>query len=198
VERTLMTSAQGDKWDEKYGHGRLDLRAALSHTTDRSGGIRFGLGALFALIITQMAGVGSRFRSLATLFGGWAAGGLFFLHHVPLLPDWDVFAWLATAPLGWPALVLGPSWSSFPLWCSAILPMGVAFTLGAFRPTRALALGIACGIGAHLLHAAATSSLEPWFLPGWLGTLWLASNATVCLVVGLALAGTEKLDAEKR
>ena len=75
---------------------------------------------------------------------------------------------------------------------------GAALTLGAFRPTRPVALGVTVGIGAHLLHAAATTSLEPWFLPTWLGTVWLASNATVCLIVGLALAGTEKLDAEKR
>ena len=197
VQRTLLSSADGEGWDDHLGYGRLDLGKAIHGVEESGGGIRFFLGGLLALIIAQLAGSGVRFRALATLAGGWAAGGLFFLEAVPFWPD-ATWAHLVASPLlAWPALLLGPSWSAFPLWCSALLPIAAGFFLGAFRPLRPLALGVAAGLGAGLFHAAATGNLQPWFLPGVLGTAWLAGNATVSLIVGLALAGTEKLDVEK-
>ncbi len=197
VERTLLGSARGAAWDEQYGHGHLDLGAALGHVTDRGGAIRFLLGALLAGLVAQLAGAGGRFLVVSALVGGWVAGGLFLVDALPFLPDTLWVQVVASPLLAWPALLIGPTWASFPPWCSALLPGVVAFALGAFRPTRPLALGLAAGVGAHLLHAAAVGGLQPWFMPGVLGKVWLAFNAAVCVVLALALAGTEKLEQER-
>jgi serine protease len=197
TERMLLRSAKGDGWDEKMGHGQLDLAAALGTVDGKHGGIRFFLGALIALVIAHLAGGGLGFRTWSALFGGAAAGGLFFLGAVPFLPDSLLIELLSTGVLSWPGVILGPSWTSFPLWCSALVPAVAGFTLGAFRPTRPLAIGLACGIGAHLFHGAATGSLEPWWMPVSFGMAWLAFHGTASMLIALGLAGAEKLDQEK-
>ena len=198
VERLLLSSARGDgEWDERYGHGQLDL-AAASKGEARYDATRFALGAVFALLIAQLAATRRRFQLKSAVIAGWAAGGLFFLDSLPL-PDLAILGLLTRPVLEWPALLALPGWIHFPLWLSALVPGLLAFTLGAFRQTRPLAFGLACGVGAHLLHGAATSTLDPWWLPVGLGTVWLVLNATVCVVLGLGLAGAQKLEeAEQR
>lgn len=196
VERTLLDTARGDGWDERYGHGHLDLGKALSRAIDRTGNVRFGLGAALAFLITQLASTRRRFQLASTLYAGSVAGGLFFLDNLGL-PSWTIVELLSRGLLDWPAILLGPSWMHFPLWLSAALPLGVAFSMGAFRSTRPLALGIAVGISAHLFHGAATGGLDPWWLPAFLGSAWLSLNGTVSLLLGMGLAGAEKLDEEE-
>lgn len=196
VERTLLDTARGDGWDERYGHGHLDLGRALSRAVERTGNIRFALGAVLAFLITQLASTKRRFQIAGTLYAGTVAGGLFFLDELGL-PSWKVVELLSRGLLDWPAILLGPSWMHFPLWLSAALPLVVAFTLGAFRSTRPLALGIAVGISAHLFHGAATGGLDPWWLPAFLGSAWLTLNGAISLLLGMGLAGTEKLDEEE-
>jgi serine protease len=200
VESTLLATAKGDgKWNEKYGWGRLDLKNAMTFTVDKHGGTRFAIGVLFALLVAQLAGASASFRNTSAAVSGVVAGGLFFLHWFPL-PDWTLFQLLGTSFLSWPAILVGPEWAQFPLWLSALLPGLVAFTLGAAKETRALALGVTCGIAAHLFHGAATGSLEPWWIPEAMGAAWLGLNGTVCLLFGLALAGAHKIEmqGEKR
>jgi serine protease len=196
VERTLLDTARGDGWDERYGHGHLDLGKALSRAVDRTGNVRFALGAALAFLITQLASTRRRFQLASTLYAGTVAGGLFFLDNLGL-PSWKPIELLSRGLLDWPAVLLGPSWMHFPLWLSAALPLVVAFSMGAFRSTRPLALGIAVGISAHLFHGAATGGLDPWWLPAFLGSVWLSLNGTVSLLLGMGLAGTEKLDEEE-
>ena len=100
--------------------------------------------------------------------------------------------------LEWPALLFGPGWSQFPLWLSALLSLAVGFTLGAFERTRWLAYGLATGTAAYLVHGAATGALDPWWLPASLGTIWLVANGTACVVIGLGLAGAQKLEEAER
>lgn len=196
VERTLLDTARGDGWDERYGHGHLDLSAALQRAVERTGNIRFALGAVLAFLITQLASTRRRFQLASTLYAGAAAGGLFFLDDLGL-PSWTLVELLSRGVLDWPAVLFGPDWMHFPLWLSAALPLVVAFSMGAFRSTRPLALGLAVGISAHLFHGAATGGLEPWWLPAFLASAWLSLNGTICLLLGMGLAGTEKLDEEE-
>lgn len=199
VERVLLETAKGSgQWDEKYGHGQLDLGKALSHTGPAFGGTRFALGAVFALLIAQLASTRRSFQVKSAVVGGFAAGGLFVLSWLPGLPDLTVLRMIAQPILDWPTAVFGPSVGQFPLWLSAGLPLIVGFTAGAFERTRWLAFGLACGIGAHLLHGAATHSLAPLWLPASLGTAWLVGNATACVVLGLGLAGAQKLEEMER
>ncbi|MBX2803855.1 MAG: S8 family peptidase [Myxococcales bacterium] len=192
VERTLLDTARGDSWNERYGHGHLDLAAATKGAVKR-GGTQFALGAVFALLIAQLAATRRRFQLGSAGVAGWLAGGLFFLTALPI-PDLAVLGFFTKPFLEWPSLLALPEWVHFPLWLSAVLPFAVAFTLGAFKGTRPLAFGLVCGVGAHLLYGAATSTLDPWWLPASLGTLWLILNATACGVLALGLAGAQKLD----
>ncbi|MCB9688546.1 MAG: peptidase S8 [Alphaproteobacteria bacterium] len=194
VERALLETADGDgSWNEKYGHGKLSLTAALGRSVGKHGSTRFALAAVFALLIGQLASTNRSFQIKSAAFAGWVAGGLFLLEYLPL-PDLLLTRLIAHPLLSWPALLLGPGFASFPLWLSAALPAVVGFSLGAFRQTRWLAYGLACGVGAHLLHGAATGTVGVSLLPASLAGLWLVANATVAMLVGLGLAGAEKLE----
>jgi len=198
VEQTLLQTAKGTgAWDEKYGHGRLDLGAALGSSVEDVNGIRFLLGAFIAFLIAQMAGTTMGFRVRSAAIGGVTAGGLFFLSYLPL-PDIMIVRLLASSFLQWPELVLGGGAMHFPLWLSAALPFGMAFTLGAYRGTRPVALGVAAGYAAVLFHGAATGALDPWWFPVGLGHAWLAFNATVAVLLGMGMAGTEILEMQER
>lgn len=192
VEQTLIGTARGEGWNEKFGHGQLDLNAALSRTSDRLGGLGFLLGALMAALIANLAHAGRGFTRTAAAFGGLAAGGIFFLPRIGLFGM--VGEMLSQPFLAWPNVLLGPGWASFPLWLSAAVPIGVAFVLGASKTARPIALGFCAGVGAHLLHAAATGTLSPSWMPGFMEGPWLAINGAVCLGLGMALAGAEKLE----
>jgi hypothetical protein len=199
VRKALLSTARthGSGWDEKYGYGHLDLGAALGASAGAGvDATRFALGAAFALLVGQLAATRRRFQVGSAVVAGLTAGGLFLL---PLLPVHHgvVLRLLASPLLEWPAHLVGPSWVQFPLWLSAMVPALVAFTAGASARSRWLALGLACGVGAHLLHGAATDTLAPWWFPPALGTIWLLANATGCLLLGLGLAGVHKLEETK-
>lgn len=197
VERLLLTSARGGAWNERTGHGHLDLGAAMGKTGTDHGATRFALAAVFALLIAQLAATRKQFQLSSAAVAGVVGGGLFFLPMLPL-PDLAFTALLSRGLLEWPAVLLGPEWVHFPLWLSAGLPAVAGFTLGAFRGTRPLALGLAAGIGAHLLHGAATGTLAPWWMPTALGTLWLAGNGASCMMLGLGLAGAQKIEEQEQ
>ncbi|MCB9671974.1 MAG: peptidase S8 [Alphaproteobacteria bacterium] len=199
VRDTLLESARGSgTWDEKYGHGQLDLAAALGQTTRSSSSpVPFLLGGIFAFLLAQMAGTSGAFRAKSTLAGALAGGGLFFLGALGL-PDLMVVRLLSTGLVHWPEILFGGGWMHFPLWLSAALPMGLAFTLGAYHKTRPVALGVAAAFAATLFHGAATGALAPWWMPVMLGQAWLAMNATFSVLLGMGMAGTEILEQMER
>ncbi|MEQ1564896.1 MAG: S8 family peptidase [Myxococcota bacterium] len=198
VERVLLETANGTgTWDEKYGHGQLDLSKALSKSEGGFGGVRFALGAVFALLVAQLASTGRAFQVKSALASGIVAGGVFVLTLAPV-PNTLVVRLIANSVLEWPSLLIGHGASQFPLWLSALVPLAVGFTLGAFERTRWAAFALACGSAAYLLHGAATETLSPTWIPAALGTAWLVFNATVCGVLGLGLAGAQKLEEQER
>lgn len=198
VERKLLDTAKGSgSWDPKMGHGQLDLNAALQGSVNKFGMLRFVLGALLALLITQLASNRARFRMTSAALGGAVGGGLFFLHWLPI-PENTLFSLLASGFLEWPAVLLGPTWMHFPLWLSALIPGAVALTIGAFRQGRPFAMGLCSGVAAALAHGAATGSLDPWLMPAPLDVAWLVGNASICVILGMALAGAQKLEEEGR
>ncbi|MFT7520393.1 MAG: serine protease [Kiritimatiellia bacterium] len=197
VEATLLRSARGQGWNPKTGHGSLDLAAALGATPTQSGDgwLRFVLGAALALMIARLSGASVRWNAATATTAAVTAGGLFFLSWLPVPSHWTVQV-LTTGFLGLPQ-ALGLGWlQGFPLWLSAGVPVAATFIGGALKPTRPLALGFAAGVAAHLFYGAATGTLTPWLLGGSLGTIWLVVNGTVCVIVAMGLAGTEKLDRE--
>ncbi len=194
VERTLLETARGEGWDEKLGHGRLDLAAAMGARSGLGmGKFRFLLGAVLALLVAQLASTRASYQLASATVSATVAGGLFFV------PAWLLGAagFLSSPALEWPAAFIGFGFVTFPLWLSALMPSAVGFTLGAFRGTRPIAAGLATGSGAYLLHAAATGAVAPSWLPGSVGTAWLAVNGILCLLVALGLAGAQKLDEQE-
>ncbi|MFT6819820.1 MAG: serine protease [Myxococcota bacterium] len=194
VEETLLTSASGKAWDEAMGHGTLDLERALSATGDYWRGLRFFLGVLAAGAIASLSGARRRFWMTAAVVGGLTAGGLFFLDNLPGLSGRWWVALLSDGPLTWPSTLLGAWAARVPLVYSAALPLALAIPLAGVRSLRPLLIGVCAGVGAVLLHAAATQSVEPWFFSGGWGSAWLVGNSTVAGLLALSLAGSEQLD----
>jgi serine protease len=193
VERMLLGSARTEQDVERYGSGHLDLAAAMGKTETQHSGTRFLLGGLIAFLAAQLARTRVGFQISSAGVASVVAGGLFFLPALGC-PQTFPLVLLQHGVLEWPVFVLGPDWMHFPLWLSAALPLMLGFTLGAVRATRWLAFGLSAGVAAHLFFGVATGTLEPWWLSQTLGAAWLAVNATVCLLLALGLAGTEKLD----
>jgi len=197
VQETLLRTAGDGKWDPKFGYGKLDLGAALGAMTTTYSFTKFGLAVLIAFLISSLEKANIKFGIASALTAGFAAAGFFFLEYLPLGNHW-ILDLLTSGILTWPSLVFGDWFTGNPLLASALLPGAATFVLGAFQRTRWLAVGITCGIGTHLLHAASTGSIHPWFMPGLIGTAWLLLNSLGCLIFALAMAGAEKLDNQPR
>lgn len=175
--------------DPRYGHGRLDLEAALrAQLVDRSGA-RFGLGLALGFGFAALARL--RRRWPAALAAGVLAGGLFFLPLLPLPPS-GVGALLTRPFFEWPLALGAAGVSRFPLWTSALVPAALVFTLG---PTRTLgpAVGaLAAGCSAWLLHAGLTEAALPSLLPSGWGRAWMLANGALTLLATLAVAGVQR------
>lgn len=195
VEAALLESADGQGWDPKLGHGKLDLGRALTARTTSSGGLRFAMGLVIALLVGRLASARFSWVATAAVTAGLTAGGVFVLSWLPLPGHWTLNL-LSTSFLEWPAVLGWPGLVHFPLWVSAAVPATVAFLAGAFRPTRAVAMGFAAGFAGFLFHAAATGDVSVWLFGDSLGTVWLVVNATSCVLAAMALAGAQKLDKE--
>lgn len=194
VERVLLDTARGDGWNESFGHGRLDLAGALGQAGSGFGRIRFLLGAVLALLVAQLATTRTRFQITSAAIASVVAGGLWFVPAGLL----GAAAFLARPAVEWPGALLGSWWAHFPLALSAVAPAAVGFTLGAFRGTRPLAQGLACGVAAYLFHGAVTGAVDPWWVPETVTPLWLVGNATASLMIALGLAGAQKLEEQER
>ena len=156
---------------------------------------QFGLGAILMWLLGGLGmPVGGR-RFLAAAVAGLTAGGFFFLDWLPL----NQGLFLQTVSQGvvyWPSRLLGIFWGLNPVWLSVAFPLVVAFLLGVNRSLRILAVGFVVGFGAQLFYGAAMGTLQPSMLPAFTSTLWLAANGTMCLLLGLALIGTDSLEAK--
>lgn len=215
VEQALYSSGKGSAWDPKFGWGKLDLATALQYTGGGGGRTWFtgprvlaGFTAISTGLVTREAP--SRFMTVAVLTALFVVVGFLPLAYVPSFvwllvpyigPVLAIGAQILAAPLiHWPD-VFNPfsEWirfGGFPLWLSAILPALVSFTLGASKRTRSIATGLVAGFGANLLYGAMSGTLNPWFLGESYGALWLSGNAVACLLLALALVGTDKLERE--
>ena len=200
VIEALMRSAtdRGDTgFDEKYGHGRLNLGDAIRDTGAKTGGGRAGAGAMLGLALATL--VGMRFGS-ALRVGLWTAivaGGLFFLPWLPI-PHNGLVQVLSLPLVAWPGSIVGVHWTHFPLWLSVAFPALVGFILGPSRLLGRVAFGIAAGFGLSLLDGAWTRSLDPWWMGEELGRVWLYVNGGACIVLSTLVGGMVVSRTEER
>jgi serine protease len=189
VERLLLAGADGKVWEPRYGWGRLDVGASLELLGGTDGGRRFVVGALFAGLLSGLAGASTGFRVVATAAGGFVAGGGFFLAGLGGGVFWGL---LTRGLLSWPVVLFGPWWGQLPIWVSAAIPFAVVVLLGPFRATRPIALGVSAGVAAHLVVGIFSGAFAPWWIPSGWAAMWLGANALVALLAGLAVAGVER------
>ena len=179
-------------FDETYGHGRLDLDAAVDRALVRHRGVPFGLAGVLGLVLASFASlVGARRRRVG-LAAAVTAGGLFFLPMMPLEPMLAIDL-LSRGLLSWPALLVGPDWAHFPLWVSALPAVTLAFVFGLSRSLGPWIAGVCAGLGTALLYGAASGAIDPWWLGLGLDRLWLSLNGTACIVTALAVLGFHNL-----
>ncbi|MEM6990060.1 MAG: S8 family peptidase [Myxococcota bacterium] len=173
VERVMKeTAVHPDKkeWDQKFGAGIVDAKAAVdkakaSYETERGG--LAGLLALLGLAGFGLAGFGFRRRWLGVLgFAGAAAVGS------------GAFG----TPLAYGAAGLFGAYGS-PLFMSALLPLGATLLLFGNKRLRGVLTGLNIGYAAMLLHGAVVLPTLISGLPGGAGVdrLWLAANAVLAL-----------------
>ena len=181
--------------DSKYGHGRLDIAAAVRTLVLQEHGALFGLSALSALGLAFLGGLRRHWGRMA-LTAGLVSGGAFFLPLLPLAPS-STLELLAIPLLNWPGVTISAAWASSPLWLSALLPLAATFFLAPVRFLGPLVAGLAAGVGVHLLHGAATGSLDVAWLPGTLGSAWLGVNGVLSILGALAAVGLTRYQDRK-
>jgi serine protease len=203
VRKILLDSADGEGWNDKFGRGKLNLKAALdmsagaTTTTPQDNSVLTVASIAFAGLLSWLAGwPNKRFAVVTAITAAVVASGLWFLAYLPL-PSNIVLDVLKAPFFMWPDIVLAkPGISNFPLWISAAMPAAVGYVFGAHRFYRPAATGFLVGTGAYLLWGAVTGTLMPMYLGGF-GTLWLLVNAGTTAFLAVGLAGVEKLEKEK-
>lgn len=190
-ERLLSSAADlGDPGvDERYGHGRLDLAAAIQRQLGAVGGARFGGGLALGLLFASLARL--KRRALPAIGAAVVAGGLFFLPMLPLPPS-STLALLTHPLLEWPTALGAGQIGRFPLWMSALPVALLVFLLGPTRTLGPLVGVVAAGAAAWMLHAGLSGVVTPALLPTSLSGLWLLANGVLLVLAMLAVAGVQR------
>jgi serine protease len=188
VESLLFATADDRDDPLHYGAGRVDVAAAVRKLLLVHRGILFGVGAVVSLAFAMLGTLPGRARTVAVVTGGTVAGGLFLLPFLPLPPS-RALELLAQPLLTW----VGPFWSGFPGVQSCVLPLVVGVLLGPSRVLGPLVLGLVGGVAGFLLYGAATGATDLWWMPLGFDRTWLMVNGTLTLVVGMAVAGMQKM-----
>jgi serine protease len=179
---------KGEKWDEKFGFGRVDAAAAVKAAQDVPNGYRVSFAlALAGLVLVALRRKNSLERRPGGLFGlgllSGAAGPLFFLPWLGVSLG-AVTGFFAQGLPSWDMGLLGVAWHGNLLFFSAALPLVAVALLGKGRG-RDLAAGLALGVAAHLGYATLFGGFDIALLPGVaLDKIWLALNAAFAGLLG--------------
>ncbi len=174
VERVLKETAvhpDGKEWDQRFGAGIVDARAAVARVNDDYAPERFGMLALLGLLGLGglgAAGIAGRRKLLA------AAG----LAGTALVTSGA----LGITPLAYGIAGMFGAFGS-PLLLSAALPLVATLLLMGWKPARPLLAGLALGWAALLAHGAFVLPTLLTALPGGptIDRIWLAANAALAL-----------------
>ncbi len=198
VRQTLEASAidlGAPGRDPEYGHGRIDIRKAITHLATRRQGLLFAVGGVAAFLLAGLGSTGRRRFSRAAVMGAAgavAAGGLFFLPLLPVPPS-RIVALLSRPLLQWPGALLPDALAANPIAISALVPVLLTFVLGPTRTLGPVVAGVSAGIGAHLLLAAGLGGLDVWPLSGWAESGWLALNGVIAVLCAIAVVGVGRI-----
>jgi serine protease len=172
-----------------YGAGILDAQAAVTLS-----GVCFKTVQLaLALLFVAVAGVPMIRRKAFGLLlltvptAVLASSGLFFLPVLfPCHTAWCNF-WTLGIP-SWSIPLMGAAHHGNPLFLSCLLPMLLSIVVVEKPALRSLVSGLASGFAAHLLFAAAMSTVSLLYVPAVLARLWLIANGLLCVFLAIVLA----------
>lgn len=186
VEKVMKATAvhpRGVKWDEKFGAGIIDARAAVKAAHEGYGAERAGLAGLLLLASMSVLGIAAtrgRARWLGAL--GVLGGAAFASGALGLGLGW--------APLAYGVAGAGASLGTLagfgsPLVMSAALPLLAAVLLLGVRGMRPVLVGLSLGTAAMLLHSALVLPTLLTGLPGgeWIDRAWLGLNAVLAFAL---------------
>jgi serine protease len=169
VRELLFESAEdlGAKgWDKKYGHGRLDVSAALQSLNQYEHGTRAFFSVFLALVIGSAARQKFGKIALMAMAGFTAAGGFFF--------------WPALGSASRPLLSL---FSNF-FWQSALIWSLLSIALLPFKNLRWIGVGCCIGVLCHLGGGLLDQQLNAPFS----GLFWFPLNGLILLLpISLAI-----------
>lgn len=192
---TLYATAKdlgGEGYDQTFGHGRIDIGAAINATVYTRGLQRFGLGVGFTVMLVLLVGLGGREMIAVSVVAGLTAGGAMFL---TMFSPGLMTHWFSLDLLRWPAL-FDPGWVHNPVWSSALFGLFVMFMMGMFKRTNLLATGVCVGLGTGLICGGVNQSLAA-FEGATLNQWWCVGNGVVLLLAGGVLLTARKMQLSK-
>lgn len=169
-------------WDPHYGHGKLDLEAALVDAGGDHSRVNVLLAVMVALCLGLLASLPSKEIFPLLVAAALFAGGLWLLGNLGLV------RFGGSNVLFWPAAI-SPAAVHNPLWASAALPLLLSLLLAFTRRAWVVAAAVAIAFALGLTRGAAWGSIDPWWLSGLGDRVWLLGNAAICLVLAGAVVG---------
>jgi hypothetical protein len=115
------------------------------------------------------------------------SSGLFFLAVLlPCTTAWSNF-WTLGLP-SWGIPMMGAAHHGNPILLSCLIPMLLSIIVVEKPALRSLVSGLSSGFAAHLLFAAALSTVSVLYVPVVLARLWLVANGLLCVFLAIVLA----------
>lgn len=188
IASILATTARGDGWNQRFGHGVLDAGAAVRHAIFVPSCVALALAGLGVFLCTRRVGKQDLSRGLLALGALAGASGLFFLRPLGL-GELPLGGLLTRSVADWDIALLGASWHWNALFASALIPSFVALLGVKLRFTRSLGVGLVLGWAASLATGVVLPYADVRWIPGHgiLDALWLGTNALVLVGVAAAL-----------
>jgi serine protease len=172
-----------------YGAGVMNAEAAVSLSGKTFKLVQLALTLLFVAVagvpLLRRKAIGLLALTLPTAVLG--SSGLFFLALLfPCHTAWNNF-WTLGIP-SWGIPLMGAAHHGNPLLLSCLLPMLLSIVVVEKPALRSLVSGLSSGFAAHLLFAAALSTVSVLYVPAVLGRLWLVANGLLCVFLAIVLA----------
>jgi serine protease len=172
-----------------YGAGVLDAEAAVTLSGVTFKTIQLALAMLFVAIagvpMIRRKAFGLLALTVPTAVLG--SSGLFFLAVLlPCTTAWSNF-WTLGLP-SWGIPMMGAAHHGNPILLSCLIPMLLSIIVVEKPALRSLVSGLSSGFAAHLLFAAALSTVSVLYVPVVLARLWLVANGLLCVFLAIVLA----------
>lgn len=197
VTDVLTSTADGDEWTPQFGHGKVNLVAALGGAKHSKSFVWQSSAAavLLTMLLAFLTKLDWKFNVSTAATAATVAGGFWMLQLLPL-PNWFIFQWLTVSPIHWVSMLFGDFWGTSPLVLGAFVPLTLSYVLGPVNGTRSMLSGLNLGWAAYLTWYAA-AGLSMSMLPVVVVMPWLVLNTAALVFATTALYGIEAVRSNK-